>query len=143
MKKPDIIVDTEDTHNGFDEIGRNLIGYNSAAFGKMDIRPLLLTIRDGEGTLQAGLGGKIFYQWLTIDLLWVAEALRGRGIGTALLARAEAEARARGCADVWLDTIGTQSLAFYEKNGYAAWGELPNYPRGHKRTFFRKSLKAA
>jgi GNAT superfamily N-acetyltransferase len=137
------IVATEDTENGFNEIGRSLIGYNSASFGPMNIQPLLLTVRDGAGTLHAGLGGKIFYQWLAVDLLWVAEALRGKGLGTSLLRRAEDEARARGCANVWLDTIGAKSPAFYEKNGYSAWGELPDYPPGHKRTFFRKSLKPA
>ncbi len=136
----DIITATENTDSGYNEIGRNLIGYNSALFGKMDIQPLLLTIRDGAGKLQAGLGGKIFYQWLTIDLLWVAEELRGQGIGTSLLKKAEEEARMRGCTDAWLDTIGIQALRFYESNGYSRWGELPDYPPGHKRSFFRKSL---
>lgn len=143
MDNLSISVSTTDTGRLFDEIGGKLIDYNSALFGKMEILPLVLTVRDDAGVLRAGLAGKIFYHWLTIDLLWVAEDLRGQGLGTSLLKKAEDEAVARGCTDCWLDTIGIPALAFYQRNGYGVWGELPDYPPGHKRTFFRKSLKPA
>jgi GNAT superfamily N-acetyltransferase len=35
--------------------------------------------------------------WLFVELLFVPESLRGKGIGAELLARAENEAIARGC----------------------------------------------
>ena len=126
--------------NVFNELGKKLIDYNSALFGPMEIVPVTLSFRDAGGALLGGLAGKIFYQWLTIDLLWVAKSLRGQGHGRALLKKAEEDARARGCTDAWVDTIGPQALGFYEKNGYAAWGALPDYPPGQKRTFLRKSL---
>ncbi len=138
-----LAVSTSDNDKGHYELGRKLIDYNSSHFGTMTIQPLLLSFRDEKGELLAGLSGKFFYQWLTIDLLWVTENLRGKGYGSSLLQRAEQEARARGSNDAWVDTIGVQSLGFYEKNGYVRWGELPEYPPGHSRTFFRKSLRAA
>lgn len=136
-----LVISTSDNDNGHHELGRKLIDYNSSQFGTMTILPLLLSLRDGKGELRAGLSGKIFYQWLTIDLLWVADDLRGQGHGSALLKKAEKEARDRACTDAWVDTIGLRSLGFYEKNGYSVWGALPDYPPGHKRTFFRKSLR--
>lgn len=55
-----------------------------------------------------------------IHLLMVRPGVSGRGIGTALLAHLEAQARAEGLAAIRLDT-GSQNLPavhLYEKNGY-------------------------
>lgn len=55
-----------------------------------------------------------------IHLLMVRPSVSGRGIGTALLAHLEAQARAEGLAALRLDT-GSQNLLavhLYEKNGY-------------------------
>ena len=52
------------------------------------------------------------------------ETLRGRGIGTDLLRRAEAEALVRGCHGAWLDTFEFQARGFYERLGYRCFGEL-------------------
>lgn len=55
-----------------------------------------------------------------IHLLMVRPSVSGRGIGTALLAHLEAQARAEGLAALRLDT-GSQNLPavhLYEKNGY-------------------------
>jgi GNAT superfamily N-acetyltransferase len=106
----------------------------------MRITPLLITSRDKDGELLGGLGGKMFYDWLSIDLLWVHEAWRGKGHGTSLLLQAESEARARGCKRAWLDTIGEAAMPFYVKNGYGTWGALPDYPPGFTRIFLLKAL---
>ena len=37
------------------------------------------------------------WSWLHVENLFVPAALRGRGLGTRILAMAEAEAQARGC----------------------------------------------
>ena len=70
----------------------------------------------------------------------VRDGWRGQGLGTRLLAAAEAAARGRGCHDVWLDTFSFQALPFYEQHGYVVFGTLENYPTGHERYFVRKSL---
>lgn len=143
MKKPfSFTVTDSDTDNGFRELGQSLLSYNNVQFGPMNIQPLLVSAREGSGPLLCGLSGKTFYNWLTIDLLWVTEALRGQGYGRALMQRAEKEALERGCTDAWVDTIGLEAPGFYEKCGYTLWGDLPDYPRGHTRSFFRKSLNS-
>jgi hypothetical protein len=50
----------------------------------------------------------------------------------------EAEARARGCIGVWLDTLSFQARPFYEKHGYALFGSIEDQPPGHARHFLFK-----
>jgi len=58
---------------------------------------------------------------LHVDDLVVDDAWRGRGIGAALLAFAEADARQRGLASIFLDSVPA-AIAFYEKVGYQPHG---------------------
>jgi GNAT superfamily N-acetyltransferase len=55
-----------------------------------------------------------------LDELYVAPALRGQGIGSALLALAEATARQRGAEllEVNVDGEDTDARRFYERHGY-------------------------
>src|SRR6266700_391919 len=66
--------------------------------------PLGVFVRDGIGVV-AGLAGETYCGWLFIKYLWVSDDLRGRGVGRALMARAEARACDRGCHSAWLDTF--------------------------------------
>jgi ribosomal protein S18 acetylase RimI-like enzyme len=86
------------------------------------------------------LWGATAWQWLFIRLLWLPETLRGTGLGRDLMQRAEAEASARGCGNVWLDTYSFQARGFYEKLGYTVFGTLEGYPPGHRRYFLQKRL---
>jgi ribosomal protein S18 acetylase RimI-like enzyme len=64
-----------------------------------------------------------------VQKVMVQAALRGRDIGTALIARVEAEARARGRTLLVLDTSAGASGAasFYERLGYQWAGGIPDY----------------
>jgi ribosomal protein S18 acetylase RimI-like enzyme len=55
-----------------------------------------------------------------LDELYVAPALRGRGIGSTLLALVEATARQRGAEllEVNVDSEDTDARRFYERHGY-------------------------
>lgn len=75
-----------------------------------------------------------------IQHLWIAEDLRGGGLGALLLGRAEAAARERGCRAVWLDTFSFQAPGFYKKLGYLQFGQLDDFPPGHTRHFLWKPL---
>ena len=72
-----------------------------------------------------------------IDFLFVPENLRGAGHGRTLMQKAEEIARLRGCTGIWLDTFTFQARGFYEKLGYAVFGQLDNYPRGEVRFFLQ------
>jgi GNAT superfamily N-acetyltransferase len=54
----------------------------------------------------------------------VTESARGRGVGRALLSRAEELARKRGCFRMALVTAGwrEESIAFYRREGWADYG---------------------
>jgi GNAT superfamily N-acetyltransferase len=101
---------------------------------------LALVLTDAAGTVLGGLWGRSYYHWLFVDLLFVPESLRGRGLGAALLAQAEEAARAQGCVGVWLDTFSFQAPEFYRRHGYESFGEIGDYPAPHRRHFFSKRL---
>ena len=94
--------------------------------------------RDASGDLQAGIMGSISWGWLFVEAVWVSDALRGRGVGRALMEQAERHALEAGCHGVWLDTF--QARDFYLGLGYEAFGVLDDYPPGQQRTFMRKAL---
>lgn len=124
----------------FKAIESTLVAYNASRAGNNGGRPLVLEVRDESGAVIGGLWGYTSYGWLFIELFVLPASLRGQGIGSGMLLAAETEARARGCHGAWLDTFEFQARAFYEKFGYACFGELPDYPRGHARYFMQKTL---
>jgi GNAT superfamily N-acetyltransferase len=117
----------------------SLIAFNDTKVGDSGYRPIALAIEDGRGHIIGGLSGATAYGWLFVELLFVPESLRGQGVGTELMRRAEAEAVARGCHSVWLDTFEFQARGFYERLGYGCFGELKSYPVG-PRSFMSKRL---
>ena len=80
------------------------------------------------------------WRWLTIDAMWVDPARRGAGIGHALLASVEKQARERGCAWSKLNTFDFQAPGFYQKCGYVEYGREEDYPPGHVNHLLRRSL---
>jgi len=116
-----------------------LRAFNRAAANAV-IEPLGVFVRDEEGRVIGGLTGRTGAGWLFIEFLWLADNLRGKGLGADLMARAEAEAVARGCKDAWVDTFGFQAPGFYDRLGYEPFGVLENYPEGHRRYFLKKRL---
>lgn len=105
-----------------------------------DFQRLTLAARDTSGAVVGGLVGETGWRWLHIDLLWVAEDARRRGVGRSLLRAAEVEALHRGCAHVYLDTMDYQARPFYEGEGYAVFGVQDDYPPGFRRYFMRKTI---
>jgi len=130
---------TEDLRS---EILAPLRAYNEARAGPSGHRPLAILMRDDAGAIVGGLWGQTGYGWLFTQLLAVPDRLRGGGWGNRLMDMAEAEARARGCHSAWLDTFEFQARGFYEKRGYACFGELADYPPGFRRFFLQKRLEA-
>jgi GNAT superfamily N-acetyltransferase len=120
-----------------------LIAFNRAAARPDDWRPLTLSVRRaGEVEPAGGLVGHTFFGWLFVRLFFLPQDLRRQGLGKELLRRAEDEARARGCVGAHLDTFSFQARGFYEKQGYAVFGALPDCPPGHARFFLSKRLDA-
>jgi GNAT superfamily N-acetyltransferase len=123
-----------------DVIAGGLGAFNTAQAGPGEWRRLAVLIEDDAGAVTGGLWGVTSYGWLFTELLFVPPELRGRGLGSELLARAEGEARARGCLAAWVDTFEFQARDFYERLGYRLFGELADYPTGSSRFFLQKAL---
>jgi len=117
--------------------------YNEARVGPGDHRPLCVLVTAPEdGAVLGGLWGTTARGWLRIELLALPDALRGSGLGTQVMRMAEEEAVRRGCRGAWLDTFSFQARGFYEKLGFAAFGEIKDHPPGHSRVFLSKRFQA-
>ncbi len=118
-----------------------LYRFNASVTGVDNGRWLAIFVRDAAGQLEAGLHGWTWGRTGFVQTLWVREDLRRRGLGSRLLGAAEREAERRGCVEVQLDTHDYQAPDFYRRRGYTAIGELPGWPGGTRRIFFRKALR--
>jgi GNAT superfamily N-acetyltransferase len=124
-----------------DRLERGLIAHNEKhAPHPMRFQHFTITVHSKSGRLMGGLDGRMYWGWLYVDKLWLDGRVRRAGLGSRLLAAGEAHARAYGCHGVWLDTMSFQARPFYEKQGYRMFGQLDDYPTGHKRFWMCKQL---
>ena len=123
------------------ELRERVIAFNIAVTGYDDARSLSCFIRDDDGGLVAGLDGFTWGGYAMIEWLWVAESARRRGLGRQLVAAAEGEAVARGCAVVRVNTHTFQAPEFYRKLGYDEIGVAVDAPAQHGEVFFVKRFR--
>ncbi len=117
-----------------------LDSFNEARVGPDTSHVAWVIARDDAGSVVAGLKAVSIWTWFLIDWLWVHETARGLGLGSKLMKTAEDVARARGCKDAFLSTFSFQAADFYRKLGYREFGRLDDFPEGHSRHWFRKTL---
>ncbi len=118
-----------------------LLAFNQAASGDaLDDQPVNRVIHDATGRVVAGIAADVCGGWLMVHALWVDASQRGQGLGQALLADAEQQARTLGAHAVTLDTFSWQAEGFYLKQGYEVFGRLQDFPPGHHRLYLRKPL---
>jgi GNAT superfamily N-acetyltransferase len=82
----------------------------------------------------------VFFRGLNLQLLWVDEAYRGKGVGKMLLERAETLAKQHQCTVVFGFSFGFQAPEFYTKLGYEEIGRIADYPEGYDCVFLSKRL---
>jgi GNAT superfamily N-acetyltransferase len=121
-------------------IGQGLRDYNKQQAGDDQSQGLCLALFSTNEEIVGGVIAETNWDWLFINILWVKEELRGQGYGERLLKQVEEEAQQRGAKNSYLDTFSFQAPEFYKRNGYKVFGELLNFPPGHQRYFFTKSL---
>lgn len=135
-----IALEPDDDHELARLFQSRLSAFNVAVTADSSYRPLVLVARKDDNEIIGGLLGELFWGALAINILWVDAAHRGQGIGAALVARAEAEARTAGCAFAQVDTMEYQARGFYEKLGYACFGEVGPYSGKYMRYYLAKKL---
>jgi ribosomal protein S18 acetylase RimI-like enzyme len=124
-----------------DQLEDRLYAHNSAATGHRDGRGLGFEILDDDGARIGAIAGHTWGGVAEIAQLWVDPAARGEGLGLALLDAAIAEARQRGCRQVFLMTYDFQAPGLYEKRGFARVIEIPDWPEGHTHILMRLQLR--
>jgi GNAT superfamily N-acetyltransferase len=121
-----------------------LASFNESRVGPDPVRDprnhLCIVARDSEGRARGGLQGVIVGAWLAMDLVWVEESFRGKGLGSRLLAEAEAEGVRRGCKWAILATFDYQAPGFYSRRGYVEYARMEDFPWGSTRMQLRKTL---
>jgi ribosomal protein S18 acetylase RimI-like enzyme len=120
-------------------VTKGLVAFNKKAVGISDYGLLTITLRDGK-EIVGGLTGMIWLGWLYVEILWIDGKYRGKRHGTALVRKAESEARKRGIRHVFLNSFSFQAPGFYKKLGYKEFGRLGNLPGGHTRHWLKKTL---
>jgi GNAT superfamily N-acetyltransferase len=121
-------------------INERLTGFNAEDVGPSGRQSVAVFIRDADGKAVGGLSGYTAWGWLFTQWLFVPAEFRGQGMAGRLLETAETEAIARGCHGAWIDTFSPQALRAYQRQGYAIFGELPEFPLGRSRFFLQKRL---
>jgi GNAT superfamily N-acetyltransferase len=114
--------------------------FNFEQTGYRDGKALSCFLRDGSGTLYAGIDGFTWGGYARVDYLWVDPSRRGQGLGRSLLMAAEGEAARRGCATIVLDTHSFQAPEFYRRLRYTQVGETLDTPVGHTQVLFQKRI---
>lgn len=122
-------------------LSAGLSAFNDQATGISDWQALAVTVHDPETQqVLGGITGRTSLGLLFLDLFYLPESLRGSGLGARLLKTYEDEGRRRGCRSAVLYTLSFQAPAFYEKQGWQRFGEVPCLPEGTSRVFMSKAL---
>ena len=91
-----------------------------------------------DGVEVGGLSGQLTYGWFWIMLLAVKPEYRGRGVGQALVGRAEAFTRDGNGLGLHVDTFAHQAPGFYVRLGYQEVSRLPGPKAAEDRVYFVK-----
>jgi GNAT superfamily N-acetyltransferase len=118
-----------------------LAAFNREKFGRVDAQPLDILVRDDDsGEVIGGLIGHASLGMFFLDLFYLPGERRASGLGSRIIARAEEEARKRGCTAAVVYTVTFQAPGFYERHGYRRFGEIACPPDGATRIFLTKPL---
>lgn len=137
---PDIRPRHDFTALEIDALEDRLYEHNRTATGHADGRGLGFAVHNDDGRQVGAIAGHTWGGVAEIQQLWVDPAHRGRGHGLALLDAALAEAKARGCRQVFLMTYDFQAPGLYEKRGFERLIEIPDWPQGHTHVLMRLRL---
>lgn len=118
-------------HEDCEAIRRGLVVYNEQFTGAAPQTPVGVFLRDETARIRGGATGYLGWGWLYTERVWVEESLRGKGLGSKIMAHLERLALSQGIYRFQTATTSFQALDFFRKNGYDVFAELEDYPPGH------------
>jgi ribosomal protein S18 acetylase RimI-like enzyme len=146
MSQPNITIRFDPPAEFYEPVKKGLWDHTESHVGSITRKTVAMLSHDTEGQVIGGIVGWMHMGWLYVDMLWVEEAHRRKGLGTKLLRCAEGVALEHGIRRVHLVTSTWQALDFYKKNDYRVFAELDitldNAPaqKEHINYFLRKDL---
>lgn len=99
--------------------------------------------RGPQGDIVGGITCSTELSVMWLEVLWVADEHRNRGLGRALLHAAEGIGRSHGCVACQTWTFSWQGPWFYPKAGYRLLGIYEGYPDGITEHILMKRLTGA
>lgn len=99
-----------------------------------------IVVAKDKGAIIGGIRANAFWNYLDIELLWLDEKSRGKGLGSKLLKEAENFAKDKGFEFSKVYTASFQAEDFYKKNGYNTLAKLKDHPKGHDHTLLVKKI---
>lgn len=105
------------------------------------VRALHVLARSTEGAVLGGAVGRTWGRCAELQQLWVADAQRGCGLGTALMRAFEDEAANRACDLLYLESFSFQAPGFYHRLGYADVLRIAGFPDGVVKHYLQKRLR--
>ena len=102
--------------------------------------PYNILLKDQNNGIVAGIITRIYLKSMFVEVFWIDEQYRRRGIGTELLNKVENYAKEMGCTFIHLDTFSFQAIDFYKKCGYSIFAVIEDYPDNIKRYYLKKYL---
>ena len=99
-----------------------------------------VVIKDQSEKLLGCVMVSFLWNGMSIQSLWVDDAVRGQGLGKKLMTMVEEEGVRRGCTIAYTDTFTWQAPGFYEKLGYKIYGKLEGFPEGNVLSYYCKKL---
>ena len=117
-----------------------IYAHNAAATGYADAESFHALLKDQSGRIVGGICGYTWGGCCHISYLWVAQAERHVGHGSALLNAVERHARGKNCRMMWLSTHTFQAPGFYPRRGYEQIARIDGHPRGHASLLYVKHL---
>ena len=123
------------------EFIRGCLDEYNAAHIRYDLNGSVQIGIEENGAVIAGLLAYItVYKILYVDIVFVDEAFRRKGYGTALIREMERQAKQLGVNTIRLDTFNWQGTAFYKALGYQEVGNYTNDEDGFSESFFVKRI---
>jgi GNAT superfamily N-acetyltransferase len=135
-----LALETDDKDDVLQALMAGMKAFNGAAVPELNAHKIVAAIRDDAGRIVGGVIGRLAGDSVYMEVVWTDASVRGTGQGRAMMLLAEAEAKRLGAREAWLYTMSFQAKPFYEKLGYAQFGELDWLDGRHKRHFMRKDL---
>ena len=135
-----ILLANQDSGEVEKRIETEMYKFNDAHVGPNGGERVVLAARNDKDELIGGVVAYVYWNNLSVDMLWVDEAHRLNGVGRSLMVQAETEARRRGLEGITLNTFSFAAPGFYKKLGFEEYGQLSGIPKGVTRHLFCKWL---